>query len=95
MKIPKRFKVLGKTITVVEKSELQEQGYAGLYDPSLGKIFLNPHVSDIDETFFHELNHAIIHRSGLNQIISREAEEMICENFSTVYCELFFKKKKK
>lgn len=95
MKIPKRVKVLGRTITITEKEELSDLGYAGLYDAEAGKIFINPSVSDLKETFLHELNHAIIHRAGINQIISREAEEMICENFATAYCEIFFKSKKK
>jgi Zn-dependent peptidase ImmA (M78 family) len=93
-KLPKTVVVLGKRIRVILKEELAAQGYAGLYDPNEGKIYINPNVPDIEETFFHEYNHAIIHRSGLNQVISRDAEEMICENFATAYAEAFFKAKK-
>lgn len=93
-KLPKTVMVLGKRIKVVLKEELASQGYAGLYDPSEGKIYINPNVPDIEETYLHELNHSIIHRTGLNQVISREVEEMICENFATAYAEAFFKAKK-
>lgn len=35
----------------------------------------------------HECNHAILERAGLNQALSPELQEVICEVFATVYME--------
>jgi Zn-dependent peptidase ImmA (M78 family) len=43
------------------------------------------------QALLHEASHAIFHEVGLDQAISGEIEEVICESFSTAFYKLFFK----
>lgn len=52
-------------------------------------IFLNDNLTkeQYDSTVLHELFHAIIFRVGLDQILTPESNEMICETFSKFVAE--------
>jgi predicted SprT family Zn-dependent metalloprotease len=72
MKIPKRFKLLGATIEVVENPNLvREEGWCGVAKYSMHIIELAPVNSAlqcsntyIEQTFCHELVHFLLHATG-------------------------------
>ena len=43
----------------------------------------------------HEVGHAIIHETGIDQALPDHLEEIIVENFSTAYYKIFFTKGRK
>jgi predicted SprT family Zn-dependent metalloprotease len=72
MRIPKRFKLMGRTIEVVERHDLlQERDWTGAACYSKNQIELLPH-SDIyqmadtarEQTFCHEFAHWLMYLSG-------------------------------
>jgi len=72
MKIPKRFKLMGASIEVVENPRLmQDRHWAGCCDYENHKIEILP-ISEIyaasqtklEQTFCHELTHFLLHASG-------------------------------
>lgn len=94
IKIPKRINVLGKIISIRFDDRLDNQGLAGFYEPATSRIYLNPNAPDIEQTYVHELIHCVCHRAGINQVISRHAEEIVAENIATVVCEVLLKIKR-
>ena len=61
------------------------------------EILIDASFSKEDQlkAFLHEVLHAACHECALDQVISAEMEELICENVSNVYYDLFWKKPKK
>ena len=90
---PKKFSlnVFGKKVEVKVLKGLREQGVEGLFIPAKWSILVNLEQSKEDavKTLLHELTHAMIHRTGINQSLSHDLEEVIAENVSTVICENF------
>jgi len=90
MKIfPKSFSlnIFGKKVKVkVVKIE-----HMGLFLASTWQILINPEQTKEDaiKTLIHETCHSMIQRTGINQALNNELEEVICENVSTVICENF------
>lgn len=72
MKIPKRFKLMGATIEVVENPKLpQDRNWAGLADFEKHRIELVPisesydvSLAKYEQTFCHELAHFLCHGAG-------------------------------
>jgi len=72
MKIPKRFKIMGRTIEVVYRTDLlQDKDWTGAASFSEDKIELLPpsniykmSPAKIEQTFCHELAHFILYHSG-------------------------------
>lgn len=72
MKIPKRFKLLGHTIEVVERHDLlQERDWTGAANYPKCKIELLPSTityqqakSKIEQCFCHELSHFLLYFAG-------------------------------
>jgi hypothetical protein len=73
--------------------------YAGYYDLDAKEIKIASDVLGKPRTLGHELIHAVFDRAGLRQTgISREMQEIICEQISIAYdenLELMYKFKKK
>ena len=67
----------------------------GLCDKDKKRIFVESSLSEMDKkkTLLHEIIHAIINETAIDQIISIDAEEMLCENISQVIYNCFFKVK--
>lgn len=58
-------------------------------------IFINENLSAKNEasTIAHEMGHAIIFSAGLDQVLSAEIQEIICEQFARVINENYRLKK--
>ena len=86
MKIPKRFKLFGATIDVVDNPSLQrDRNWAGSSDYEQHKIELVP-ISDsfevsrasYEQTFCHELAHFLCHGAG--GVINSKLGEYLHQN---------------
>ena len=94
----RKINVLGKEITLVEKDLSEIGAYHGLYVDKESKILINKTDTPEQklETLIHEIGHALARRGAVNQAISSELEEIICDQFAIVLTEIFdftFKKK--
>lgn len=86
----KYIQVFGLSIPIVENSqELRNTNLLGVYDKENKVIHMANSISKDKETLIHEIFHAVFHRTGLNQSISHELEEVIVENMSVALCENF------
>lgn len=67
MRIPKRFKIFGQTITVVQIEEpfIEKDGYEGFASYRQNKIELRPGIEGDkrEHIFLHELTHFLIYYS--------------------------------
>lgn len=93
MKIPETVKVGGVVYDVIPKSFIELDGdrnYQGLCDFQNTKISILSSISDerIQQTFFHELTHAIFYEAGFEQqdedVINRIGivlHQVISDNF--------------
>lgn len=85
----KKVNVLGDEYKIKLRKKLKDiDGHEllGSCDFNLKEIKV---VND-DKVMFHlihEINHVILERAGLNQALSSELQEVICEVFATVYME--------
>lgn len=76
-----------------EAKEAREQGglILGLFDGMASEIYINPKQDVVNKyrTLFHEMGHAVIHRSGLqgSGAVPMELEEMIVETMSNMQYE--------
>lgn len=72
MKIPKRFKLLARTVEVVDNPQLcQDRNWSGAADYDLDQVQLMPRsaayiASDakIEHTFYHEFVHHLLYHAG-------------------------------
>lgn len=67
-KIPKKFKLLGQTISVVlDQKYFEEAGYFGYASYRTNEIRLRPVDSEerLAATFWHELTHFVLYFSGV------------------------------
>lgn len=98
MKRPNKINVLGENIKIywVKKPIIDQHGrqLAGFFDSVNRKIVI--HISDNEKenqaTLIHEAIHSVMFVVGLNQVISSELSEVICESM-TRFIENNFKKK--
>lgn len=96
MKIPKTFQVKGKTWSVEYKWKLSDPEFGpchGLCDPDKRIIYidrLQPQEEKV-KTFIHELGHAILFESHLNECGGVEGfvEEVIVSAYADVFYDLF------
>jgi len=103
LKIPKKFKLKGRTWTVRTEADLSADGYEcdGICIPEDRLILLN---SDLPQkkrrgVFLHELFHAVIYEAHIHPGVrwSGGLEEVFCDAFKDVIESLFevrFKRKK-
>lgn len=87
LKILKSYKLMGKTVKV---KLIDTQDYAGLYDPDKHTIYLSINQSDeqLEESFWHEMNHCMQFLSGVNQAVSRELLEIMAEMNSRITAKI-------
>jgi len=102
MKIPNSIDVFGMKVSIkLSKNISDDFGNAldGQWDSKSKTITLNAELKGVDlaQTFFHEIIHAIIHRTGVKQTyLSHDCEEIISENVSVWLGENFdFKLKRR
>jgi Zn-dependent peptidase ImmA (M78 family) len=78
MKIKKSYKIMGKSIKIklVDTSE-----FAGMWDSEKNIIYLstNQTKEQLEESFWHELNHLMQTFSGVTQAVSHELMEVMAE----------------
>ncbi len=96
----KKFCVLGQDVTV-EYSEAplvdeNNRQLAGFFDIKKNHIVVHDETDkDTMKTLIHELVHALIYRSGVAQIITVEAQEILCESLSHFIYENFDMRRQK
>lgn len=93
-KLPKKFKMLGKTIKV---KVVNTQEFMGLWDPTVNVIYIavNQSEKSLEETFWHEYTHCEQWLTALNQALPRELLETMAEMRSRMLPEAireFYKK---
>ncbi len=73
-KLPKKVKVLGRTITVV-RGPMKEEEF-GEYKQHKYQITINNKLNHTEamQTLFHEILHASLHISGISQLIPVPAD---------------------
>ena len=81
--LPKSIPILGHKIKI---KVVDTQDYAGLWDYSVNTVFIsiNQSPEQMEETFWHELNHCIQWHTALNQAIPRELLETMAEMNSRI-----------
>lgn len=81
--LPKSIPILGHKIKI---KVVDTQDYAGLWDYSVNTIFIsiNQSPEQMEETFWHELNHCIQWHTALNQAVPRELLETMAEMNSRI-----------
>ena len=99
MKIPKKISVLGVPYKIVQKDRLEgENGelsncHMGWSDEASHKIELA--TSDIfcdeikEQTFFHELVHAIMYESGIARKVDNGDHEIYAQCFGNAFHQIF------
>lgn len=92
--LPKSITVLGHKIKI---KMINTNEWAGLWDYSVNTIFISVNQSSdqMEETFWHELNHCIQWHTALNQAIPRELLETMAEMNSRIMPKLIRKLYKK
>lgn len=82
------FEVFGVRVPVI-KADLSDENLAGKYDPKTKTIFVEArqNTESFVHSVLHELGHAMLHRTGMNQSLPGEIEELIVENFATLLIE--------
>lgn len=96
----KCFDVFGQEIKInyskVPVVNENNQILAGFYSIPDHQIFISPaNEKETTLTLYHELFHAIIYRTGAAQIISFDAQEILCEGFANFIYENFELRKTK
>lgn len=68
------------------------QGADGLCNKTSKIIYIHSSLSNAEKNrvLIHEVMHAIIHETAIDEAVGRGTEEIICENVAQVLCELFF-----
>lgn len=81
--LPKTINILGHKIKI---KVVNTQEWSGLWDYSVNTIYLsvNQTESQLEETFWHELNHCIQWHTALNQAVPRELLETMAEMNSRI-----------
>jgi Zn-dependent peptidase ImmA (M78 family) len=93
-KLPQKFTlmVFGTKVPVKQvKSLAAIHGIVGQYDPKTTSIIIDSDEPEIEKmkTLNHEAIHALLHRLGVTQTMSREMEEVICEGVANLIYENF------
>jgi Zn-dependent peptidase ImmA (M78 family) len=88
----RKVKILGAVYKVQYKSRDQiakDVGFPAYGYCENGKklIVIDKSLGDKDriQTLKHEMGHAVMHRVGLDQVLSAEIQEIVCESFANVF----------
>jgi len=75
-------------------TDKMEDGTVALCDKVKKMIYLNPKRNPKEQMLdlFHEIIHGLITEVGLDQCLNADIEEIIAENFSVFFYNLFNKK---
>lgn len=89
MKVPKKFKVFGKTIKI-KVGDLGGQ-YDGMFYPHQDLIVIDKAVPKerIAHVLIHEFIHSVITRCSLDQVISYPSEELVVDMIAKALVENF------
>jgi Zn-dependent peptidase ImmA (M78 family) len=93
-----KLNIFGQEVLVIFKQDFSKQtGWAGLYCHDTKTITVDKELKgeELAQTLLHEFFHAVFFRVGLMQAkVSKDAHEMIVENFATSFIENYksFKK---
>ena len=89
-------KIYGTNIKVIIGEINEQLGYDGFYDPVSKTIAISDKLKgdDLTACLAHELIHSIADRLGWRQWLTREMEEMLCEQISVALAENFTMKLK-
>lgn len=87
LKIKAKYKIMGKTIKI---KMVKTNDYAGLWDGANNTIYLSTNQTDseMEESFWHEMNHCMQWLSGVNQAVSRELLEIMAEMNSRITAQV-------
>lgn len=92
MKLPKNVPVMGEIIHVKAVKNWNGHkdvpgGLVGRFYPDSRKIYLNiTYPENVVKRFLcHEINHAIMHITGIDQNMSLDLQEVIAQSFASFY----------
>lgn len=93
MRIPKKLDVLGDTVKISLDERIEQvagEGTLGLADLVEGKIFIHKGLSQRGKEYIllHEYWHHALWLSGIDQTLTTEQVESLCQTFATVYRQL-------
>ena len=88
IKLPKSVDIFGKPYLIKMINNLDSVGLCD-FDNSIIYVRANQSPEQIFITLLHEINHAIQYRTGLYQALPIQIQEVISENFSVAYREIF------
>lgn len=79
MKIPNKVKIGAHSYDIIFQDDVEEDGVFGTCRPRKLKIYIDDGVpkSQQEDTFFHEVLHAIFHQTGNSTPWNPEKEERI------------------
>jgi len=91
MKLPKYIKIKGQKYKIIYNKNLSKESIYGDTDMDykIIRICNSLEGEKLLTTLIHEIGHAIQFETGISQAISVGLQEIICENFSTVFNDIF------
>jgi len=88
--------IKGQKYKIKIKKCKDEDEYMGLCDTDEKIIYIGAQIeeqSDLYITLVHEIIHAILHETALDQVLPVEVNELIADNIATVIYKEFFSPK--
>lgn len=91
MKIKKSYKIMGKRIRI---KMVDTNQFCGMWDPDKNIIYLSINQSEeqMQESFWHEINHMMQTFSGVTQAVSHELMEIMAEMNSRIIVQILDQK---
>jgi Zn-dependent peptidase ImmA (M78 family) len=92
--------VYGRKIPIryINKDQLNEHinGAEGLWDTYTRQIYINKEAPKCVQYYYiyHEMGHAVLTYTGLDQILSAELQEVIVQSFATMFEDVVKQKNK-
>jgi len=86
MGLPSSVKVLGATYTVHQQpANTDESNVSGLFDYNRRTIYVDGTLSAEVQTevFYHELIHALLAHTGLEELLDDKTQEALCTGLGT------------
>jgi len=90
-RMKKTINILGEKYSYIKVNPEEIAGYAGQanYQERTIKVIKGMSKKDTDQTLIHECIHIILHTVGVDQTMSLEMTEVLCESIPTALLQNF------